>query len=74
MLRDAYLEEKNECFFKVSNLEKLSTENLISFRASGGFGNIEGFTVRDGFTDYFSSRTGSLPWQMNRVSRTDLDE
>ncbi|KAG8227315.1 hypothetical protein J437_LFUL006756 [Ladona fulva] len=74
MLRSAFLEESNTCFFGVSNSDQLPMQNFIPLVAMGGFGNIEGFAVREGFTDYFNSSTGSVPWQMKQVTRTDTQE
>lgn len=71
MLRDAYLEETGKCYFEVSNTEPLPTQNLIPLRAGGGFGNLEGFGIRDRFCDYFNSKSGSVYWQMTQVNKTD---
>lgn len=71
MLRDAFLEENGQCYFEVSNSEPLPTQNLVSFRASGGFANVKGFDVRDAFCDYFNTDSGSVNWQMKQVSKTD---
>ena len=71
MLRDAYLEKDCVCFFGNPQLDNMPTENLIPIRAGGGFGNLEGFSTRDRFTDYFNSLDGSVSWQRNHVTRTD---
>ncbi|XP_046684147.1 protein ANTAGONIST OF LIKE HETEROCHROMATIN PROTEIN 1-like [Homalodisca vitripennis] len=71
MLRDAYLEENGQCYFELSNSEPLPSQNMIPLRAGGGFGNLEGFDIRDRFCDYFNSKSGSVHWQMTHVNKTD---
>jgi len=55
----------------VSN-EPQPTNNMIPLTRVGGYGNFEGFFVRDELKKFFNSQQGAVPWQNHQVKRTDI--
>lgn len=45
--------------------------NMIQLERTGGYGNYEGFIVRDEFKQFFNSPQGTVPWQNYQTLRTD---
>jgi len=45
--------------------------NMIQLGHTGGYGNYEGFIVRDEFKQFFNSPQGTVPWQNYQTLRTD---
>lgn len=43
--------------------------NIIALAKTGGYANVDGFEVRDGFMEYFNSNESQVPWQLTRVRR-----
>lgn len=72
MLRDAYLEGNGRCYYERSNTDP-PTQYFIPLRAGGGFGNLEGFDIREQFCNYFNSNSGSVHWQETQVNRMDQE-
>lgn len=50
----------------------MPTENLTKLMPGGGNASREAFQIRNKFTEYFNSQEGSLPWQLKRVTETDI--
>lgn len=48
-----------------------SPNNMIQLERTGGYGNYEGFIVRDEFKQFFNSPQGTVPWQNYQTLRTD---
>lgn len=74
LLRSAYLEENNLPRYVYDPKEHQPQSTFTPIRAVGGFGNYEGFEVRDAFMDYFNSSTGIVSWQLSHVRRSDRVE
>lgn len=64
MLRDAYLEENGRAFQEYDS-SALAPTNIIPIARGGGFGNAEGFSIRDIYKDFFNNE-GTVSWQDNQ--------
>lgn len=63
MLRDEYI-QNNGAYHQNSD-PQLPTGNMLPLGRPGGFGNLEGFDVRNKFRKYFNAPEGSIQWQQN---------
>lgn len=70
-LRDGYLETQNKPFYELDPSEPPPSQNFIPLTRAGGFANIDGFSVRNSFMEYFNSREGTITWQNNYVTKTN---
>lgn len=73
MLREGYLTKSGRPNYEFDPAQDLPTENLIPLRKSGGFGNVEGFTIRNTFASYFFEE-GKVSWQEATVNRVATSE
>lgn len=70
MMREGYLSRSGRANYELDPTEALPTENLIPLRATGGYANVKGFTVRSTFASYFVEE-GKVSWQESSVHKTD---
>lgn len=70
MMREGYLSRCGRANYELDPNVALPTENLLPLRATGGYANVSGFTVRNTFASYFVEE-GKVAWQDSKVHRTD---
>lgn len=74
MLRDGYLSPQGKANYEYDPLQEAPAANLINLGpGGGGFGNYDGYAVREIFTNYFVGN-GSVAWQDRRVRMVQDDK
>jgi len=72
LLRDQYtLENTSEQHYYNFDPNDYPANNMVQLEHTGGYGNYEGFLVRDEFKQFFNSPQGTVPWQNYHTLRTD---
>lgn len=69
LIRDGYEHRSTQHFEETVIHSEGPVRNLIPFARRGGYGNAEGFSVRDSFKEYFNSQ-GQIAWQEAMVLKT----
>lgn len=65
MLRDEYdnSSRHNNCHMYIS------ANNMLPLARPGGYGDAEGFEVRNKLKSYFNSAEGAVEWQQDHIQR-----
>lgn len=69
LLRDGFLKVNNKSYYDFDSNDTMPINNIIALAKTGGYANVDGFEVRDGFMEYFNSNESQVPWQLTRVRR-----
>lgn len=71
LLRNRYLENTDSNYYNFDVNELPPSRNMTPLTRTGGYGNFEGFVIRDKFKSFFNSPLGAVEWQNHQARLTD---